>query len=430
MLLTNARLVRLFPAGIERADLRIEDGRVVGRRARLAARRAEPVEDLAGRLVLPGLVCAHTHMYSALARGMPGPKTAPRTFPEILGRVWWKLDQALDQEAIYYSALVGAIEAVRAGTTTIIDHHASPNAIPGSLDLIRQAFAAIGVRGVLAYEVTDRGGARRRDAGLVENDRFLGSARTDDRFRGLVGAHASFTLGDGALDACAELAGRHGTGVHIHVAETLDDVARTQARHGCGIIDRLEQRGLLTSRSVLAHGVHLTATDIARVGRAGSWLIHNPRSNMNNGVGHAAAHRFGRRAALGVNGFPADMLAEARVAHLRMRERLGPAGRFDVMGLLDGGQRLASQLFGVPFGSLAPGAVADLVVVDYDPPTPLDHSNVGPHLLNGLNPSMIERVMVGGRWVTRGREVIGIDVEEVYGRAARIAAALWTRMRV
>ncbi len=429
MLLKGGYLLRLHPSGLSRADLRIEGDRIVGRGARLKPKPGEDVEDCTGKLILPGLVCAHTHMYSALARGMPAPRRTPRTFPEILGRVWWKLDEALDQESIYYSALVGAIQAVRCGTTTLVDHHASPNAIPGSLDLIRDAFRAVGVRGVLCYEVTDRGGARRRDAGLAENDRFLSASRGDAQFRGLVGAHASFTLGDTALGGLADLVRVHRSGLHMHVAEAADDVARTARAHGCGILERLARFRLLNDRAVLVHGVHLTAKDLDRVKRSGAWLVHNPRSNMNNGVGHAAVHEWGPRAALGTDGWPADMWAEARFAHFRMRERLGPSGDFRVFSLINGGQQLVSTVFGRPIGTLEKGAAADIVVCGYLPPTPIDARNAEWHALFGLRTSMVERVMVGGRWVLRDGQIPGLDLAEVAKHARCEAAGIWARMR-
>jgi cytosine/adenosine deaminase-related metal-dependent hydrolase len=343
--------------------------------------------------------------------------------------VWWRLDQALTDEAIYYSAMVGAVEAVRAGTTTIVDHHASPNAIPGSLGIIREAFGVVGVRGVLCYEVTDRGGLHRRDAGLAENDRFLTATRTDPQFRGLVGAHASFTLRESSMAAVGALARYHRAGVHIHAAEALDDEQRTKRVHGCGILDRLERHGLLNDRAVLAHGVHLSARDIARVTSAGAWLVHNARSNMNNAVGHAPIERFGERAALGTDGWPADMLAELRFAHFREREHLGLRRAFPAAALLEGGQALASELFGVPFGPLSPGSAADLVVCDYVPPTPLTAASLPGHLIGAVQPSMFTGVMAAGRWVCRNGVPVNVDVEAVYGRARQLAAAMWRRMR-
>jgi putative selenium metabolism protein SsnA len=429
MLLKGGTLVRLHPPALARADLRIEGDTIIARAARLTPKPGEAVEDCRGRLVLPGFVCAHTHMYSALSRGMPGPGTAPASFPDMLARVWWKLDQALTEEAIYYSAMVGAVEAVKAGTTTIVDHHASPNAIPGSLDIIREAFGVVGVRGVLGYEVTDRGGMRRRDAGLAENDRFLTATRTDTQFRGLVGAHASFTLRETSLAALGDLARYHRAGVHIHVAEAKDDDARTRRAYRSGIVDRLDRHGLLNDRAVLAHGVHLTKRDLARVTLAGAWLVHNPRSNMNNAVGHAPIETFGERVALGTDGWPADMLAELRFAHFREREHLGLRRAYPTAAVLQGGQALASDVFGVPFGSLSPGSAADLVVCDYVSPTPLIAANVAGHLIAGVQAPAFTAVMAAGRWVCRNGAPVNIDVVAVYGRARQLAATLWRRMR-
>jgi len=429
MLLKGGTLVRLHPPALARADLRIEGDTIVARGARLAPRPGEAVEDCRGRFVLPGLVCAHTHMYSALARGMPGPAAPPASFPDMLRRVWWRLDQALTDEAVYYSAMVGAVEAVRAGTTTIVDHHASPNAIPGSLGIIREAFGVVGVRGVLCYEVTDRGGLRRRDAGLAENDRFLSATRADTQFRGLVGAHASFTLRDASLAALGDLARYHRAGLHLHVAEAIDDEARTRSLYGAGIVERLERHGLLDDRAVLAHGVHLSERDLARVTAAGAWLVHNPRSNMNNAVGHAPIERFGDRAALGTDGWPADMLAELRFAHFREREHLGRRRSHAAAALLQGGQSLASEIFGVPFGTLAAGSAADLIVCDYVPPTPMTAANLQGHLLAGIDPSMFTGVMAAGQWVCRNGVPVNVDVDAVYCRARQLAAALWRRMR-
>ena len=429
MLLKGGTLVHLHPPALARADLRIDGDAIVGRAARLTPKPGEAVEDCRGRLILPGFVCAHTHMYSALSRGMPGPAAPSASFPQMLARVWWRLDQALHDEAIYYSAMVGAVEAVRAGTTTLVDHHASPNAIPGSLDIIREAFGVVGVRGVLCYEVTDRGGLRRRDAGLAENDRFLTATRTDPQFRGLVGAHASFTLRESSMAAVGDLARYHRAGVHIHAAEARDDEQRTKRVHGCGLVDRLERHGLLNDRAVLAHGVHLSARDIARVTSAGAWLVHNARSNMNNAVGHAPIERFGERAALGTDGWPADMLAELRFAHFREREHLGLRRAFPAAALLEGGQALASEMFGVPLGSLSPGSAADLVVCDYVPPTPLTAANLPGHLIAAVQPSMFTGVMAAGRWVCRNGVPVNIDVDAVYGRARQLAATLWRRMR-
>ncbi|RME00055.1 MAG: chlorohydrolase, partial [Calditrichaeota bacterium] len=216
ILLKNATFTTLHPPRLQLGDVRIAGGKILQIGTDLNAEPREEVVDLHAKLLLPGFVCAHTHLYSSLARGMPPATSPPLNFLEILQKIWWRLDQALDEESIYYSALIGAIEAVQCGTTTLVDHHASPNCIDGSLDILQEALEKVGLRGVLCYEVTDRGGPEKRRAGLAENERFL-KKQNSELVRGLVGAHASFTLEDETLAACADLAARWNTGIHIHV---------------------------------------------------------------------------------------------------------------------------------------------------------------------------------------------------------------------
>ena len=247
----------------------------------------------------PGLVCAHHHLYSALARGMPAPPRTPSGFVEILEMVWWRLDRALDLESIRWSAMLGALEALERGCTAVIDHHESPEAIEGSLTVIADACAEVGVRVNCAYGITDRHGADGALRGLAENERFL-----SDGGRGMVGVHAAFTCTDGTLEAAAGLAADMGVGVHVHVAEGPGDA---------DAVDRL--RDLAADDWMLVHGVHLPDDH----GLAGT-MVHNPRSNMNNAVGYARPARFANPMALGSDGIGADMLDEFRLAYVRHRE--------------------------------------------------------------------------------------------------------------
>jgi len=248
--------------------------------------------------VTPGLVCAHHHLYSALARGMPPPPATPTTFLSVLEQIWWRLDTALDLEMLEWSAKLGALEALEAGCTAIIDHHESPNAIEGSLSVIADACAEVGVRVVASYGITDRHGVDGARRGLEENDRVLREGG-----RGMVGVHAAFTCSDDTLAASAELARRHGVGVHIHVAEGPDDA---------GAVARLVD--LATDEWLLIHGVHLPDDH----GLAGT-VVHNPRSNMNNSVGYARPVRFANPVALGTDGIGADMLSEFQLAFVAAR---------------------------------------------------------------------------------------------------------------
>lgn len=423
MLFRGALLATLDPVSIALGDLRVVDGRILERGERLAAAAGEEVAELSGRLVLPGLVNAHTHLYSALARGMPGPAAPPRTFVEVLERVWWRLDRALDEESVYLSALAGGIEAALSGTTLLVDHHSSPSFIRGSLDTIRRALEEVGLRSVLCYEVTDRNGADGRAAGVEENRDF--AARPSGLTSGLIGAHASFTLSEDALALLGRAVAETGRGLHIHVAEDLADVEDCRARYGESVPQRLMRHGLLP-RALLAHCVHLPPEEVAGAHVHGAWIAHNPRSNMNNHVGYAPTSAL-RRAALGTDGIDEDMLAEARAAFLKMRD----VGREDALPatleLLSGGHRYAAALAGLPFGKLDAGGPADLVVLDYQPPTPLDAGNLGGHLLFGMDRSHVESVMVAGRWVVRGRRLVNVDAEKARARAREAALGLWQR---
>ncbi|MCX6132854.1 MAG: putative aminohydrolase SsnA [Ignavibacteriales bacterium] len=428
LLLKNTRAVTLAPSSIEECDIRIDEGTIVERAARLKPKQEDEIVDLKGWIVMPGFVCSHTHLYSALSRGMPAPASPPRNFVEILKKVWWKLDEALDEEAIYYSALAGAIESVKFGTTTLIDHQASPNFISGSLDLIKHAMCQVGVRGVLCYETTDRGGKKRRDEGLAENERFLTENASNAHFRGTIGAHASFTLGDDSLARLGELAAMYDCGVHVHVAEDKADVVDSLKKHRTDIIDRLKKFGVLRKKSIVVHGVHLTKRQLAAVEKAGAWMVHNPRSNMNNAVGYAPLGWYGARAALGTDGFPADMFEESKIGYFRNAESDHRAEFSRLPVMVQNGQKLAGEFFNRPFGTLKKGSPADLVVLEYASPTPLTSRNLHGHFLFGMNSTMIQHVIVGGKWIVWNKQLVGIDEDAVMHKAAQVAKKLWSRM--
>jgi cytosine/adenosine deaminase-related metal-dependent hydrolase len=333
----------------------------------------------------PGLVCAHTHLYSALARGMPAPPRTPRNFSEILELVWWRLDRALDLEMLHWSARLGALEALEAGTTAIVDHHSSPRAIEGSLDVIAEACAEVGVRVVCCYEVTDRNGADGAKAGLAENERFLRAGG-----RGLVGAHACFTLSDETLEAVCGLAGDLGAGVHVHVAEDPVDAAA-----GARLAARAADNWLL------AHAVHLDRTLPGTV-------VHNPRSNLNNAVGYGRPARF-PKVALGTDGIGADMLEEFRLAYAMARADDVTASPETAWSWLETGYELV------------PEARADVVTWFYEPAEPW-------HLAytTGVYPRLVE---VDGEIVLDELGPTRVDAGEIRARAAEQALRLFARMQ-
>jgi putative selenium metabolism protein SsnA len=375
------------------------------------------------------MVCGHTHLYSTLARGMPPPERAPGNFREILELIWWRLDRALDEETIYWSALAGALDAARAGTTCLFDHHASPAHIKGSLKLVSDAIEKVGLRGVLCYEVTDRGDRRQRVEGLEENRDFLEQTKETARmFRGMVGAHASFTLSDESIRACAEIMREYDAGLHIHAAEDACDVEDARAQHGMGVVERLQRYKALNSRTILAHGIHLDDNEIGIARGAGAWFAHNPRSNMNNRVGHAPVDRFGKRVVIGTDGIGADMLEEARFGFFKGRDGGLEVGAGEWMRMLANGQRMVSDAFGMEFDALRPGSAADLIVIDYPSPTPITSENLAGHFLFGLHSATVESVMVGGRFIMRERR-FPIDERSIYAEARKASRKLWARLQ-
>lgn len=411
-------------------DLAVAAGRISQATPGNQAASRAPAErvDVSGCLVMPGNVCAHHHLYSALARGMPGPADLPRTFPEILERVWWRLDRALDLETVKLSALVGAVEAARAGTTSLVDHHASPEAIDSSLDAVADGLDEAGMRAVVCYEVSDRHGEPRGLAGVQENARFI---KTNRRalVRGMVGAHASFTIGRPTMESLVAVARDSATPIHIHLAEDECDERDSQERYGQRTAHRLADEGALEEGDLIAHGVHLDDSERARVRASGAWVAHNPRSNMNNGVGYAPVQDMGERVALGTDGIDGDMFAEARACYLKAREASGTTGPAFATERLATGADVAGALFGEPaLGTLEVGAPADLMVLEYSSPTPVDADNLAGHFIFGLTAAAVRDVMVAGRWVVRDHKHLLVDEEELAARCRVSAPVLWERM--
>ena len=335
----------------------------------------------------PGLVCAHHHLYSTLARGMPAPPEVPTTFQGILDQIWWRLDTALDIEMIRWSAMLGALEALESGTTGIVDHHESPNAIEGSLSVIAEACAEVGVRVRPCYGVTDRHGPDGARRGLDENRRFL-----SDGGAGMVGIHAAFTCEQGTLEEAAALAEELEVGVHVHVAEGPEDVKGPE---------RLD--GLTGDSWLLAHGVHLV-TDHGLRGT----VLHNPRSNLNNSVGYADPARFSNPIALGTDGMGANMIESFRLAYAMHRSVDVTATPETAWGWMETGW------------DLIPECRNDRVTWSYDP---MDPWHVA--FTSGIRPLRVE---VDGQVVFEDGLPTRVDAVEVRAKAREQAARLHARL--
>jgi putative selenium metabolism protein SsnA len=438
MLITNGVLVTLDSDQqmLTGQALYVADGRIaaIGPQAELAARYPDAERlDARGQLVMPGAICAHTHFYGAYARGMAIPGPAPKDFPEILARLWWPLDKALDKDAVRLSALVSLVDAVKHGTTALIDHHASPNAIDGSLDWIADAVDRAGLRAVLCYEVTDRDGLDKADSGIAENVRFMQASAAHPRIRGTFGLHASLTLGERTLRACADA--HPGGGFHVHVAEHEADEQDSLAKAGMHVIPRLHQFGLLGPRTIAAHCVHVTTDELDRLEATGTWISHQPRSNMNNAVGAMSFDAMmarEMRIVLGNDGFSNAMWQEWKAAyflHKVVSRDPRAANGADVFraGTANNAALLETFFAGERFGVLAEGARADLIFVDYQPFTPLTGGNLPWHVLFGFEPSMVTMTMVDGRVLMRDRELLTLDERAIMAEALAHAPAVWER---
>jgi putative selenium metabolism protein SsnA len=425
MILTNARILtfddaeRVLDSGsVEvRADGSI--GSVRGGRARGA-----DTVNAGGRLIMPALINCHSHLYSTLARGILLPGAPPADFRAILKKLWWRLDRALNIEDVYYSALIGLIDAAKNGVGTVIDHHSSPNACAGSLDAIERAYRKVGLRGATCYETGDRDGKAAAAAAIAENVRFLERRRRDDTVGGAFGLHAAFTLSDRTLRACAEANESLGGAFHIHLSEDRCDR---------GAVTRLNRLGILNQSTLAAHAIHVTAAERKALARSGVNVIHNPQSNCNNAVGTAALielFRDGVMVGLGSDGYSPRLWEEFKTAanlqKVRARDpRVGCAEAY--AAAFRNNRAIVRKIWGLEVGRIETGAKADLALFDYFPPTPVEPRNLLGHLLFGIANAPVDSLMVNGRWVLRDKQCVNVDERRVAEKASRRARALWER---
>ncbi|HTZ50574.1 MAG TPA: putative aminohydrolase SsnA [Spirochaetia bacterium] len=436
IVLRNATIVHLHPAEvIPGVEIVIEGSRIhsVGKSAGEALKPSRSI-DLAGRLVMPGLVCGHDHFYSGLSRGILARIAPTPDFVSTLQNLWWKLDRALTRETVSLSAQVCALEAVKAGCSAVIDHHASPSFIDGSLSVMKEGFEKAGLRGILCYETTDRNGRDGANRGVAENVRFARQAQEEKTARGeqhlveaMIGGHAPFTLSDEDLKALGDAVVSTGRGFHVHVAEDTFDSSFSHRVYGKDPLARLDGFGLLTDGSLIGHGLYLTAADRDLLNSRGACLAHNSRSNMNNSVGYNTALPHIKNVVLGTDGIGSDMLLEAKFAYFRHRDSGGPLGPGAFMRFLQSGNDLLRRCFGEQFGRVEKGYKADLVILDYDSPTPLVRENVAGHALFGMGSRDVNSVIVNGKIVMENR-TFPWDVRPVYAEAQAAARSLWQQM--
>jgi putative selenium metabolism protein SsnA len=417
--------------------LMIEDGRI----ARIApSHEFGDLEvdylDLSGRIILPGFINLHTHLYSTFARGLHTVKPAA-DFTGVLKNLWWKLDRALTLDASYYSAVAALLEAIRSGTTTIVDHHASPLAVRGSLAALHRALNDTGVRGCLCYEVSDRDGKDIAAEGIDENAAFLASCGSPggSMIAGLFGLHASFTLSDRTLNRAVTAAQGSHAGFHIHVAEAAADQDETLKQTGKRVVDRLGDAGVLGERTIAAYAVHVNDAEMDILASTGTVVAHNPQSNMNNAVGIVDVERLRSRGVavgLGTDAMTYDMRQELRAGlwAQRLKQSSPSAGWSALLAAQwEVNPMMAGRLFGLPVGTLAEGAAADLIALAYDPATPLTNDSLHGHLVFGIASAVVDTTIVGGKVLMYRRALeVELDEEEIMAKAREAASGVWSRM--
>ncbi len=435
MIIENVRLLHFHPGSVSApTDIAIEGARIKEVGPGLAAKYPGAERVSPGGYVSPGLVCSHNHFYSALARGLSVAIEPSKDFAQQLRNLWWRLDRALDEGIVRASGLAGAAEALRWGVTAVVDHHASPDFIDGSLDVLREGFDATGLRGILCYETTDRNGPGEGSAGVAENLRF--AKRVDaERASGkeiqveaAIGAHAPFTVSDATLGLLSGAVRSSKRGLHIHVAEDKYDAVDSRHRFGADICARLDKAGLLGPKTILGHGLYLSREEVDLVNERDAFLAHNAQSNMNNAVGYNHQLPLYRNAVLGTDGIGSDMLASANFAFFKHRDAGGPLWMDAFLRMLQDGNRLLERYFpGRKFGRVEAGFEADLAFWDYDPPTPLTDGNVAGHAAFGMNSAMVSSTMVAGKFAIRNR-IPAFDYAAAMASGREQTIRLWKRM--
>jgi len=393
-------------------------------------------KDVKGKVIMPGMINSHMHFYSTFARGMDlKTELPPQNFEEILEKLWWRLDETLNSEDIYYSTIYALVESIRSGTTTIFDHHASYGYIENSLDIISEAVVKSKLRTSLSYEISDRHGEQKAKQAIKENERFINRARklNSDFITPAIGLHASFTLSDKTLREVAELAESTNTPTHFHAAEGKVDEEDSKKRGYKNLADRFDKLNILREDSLAIHGVHLSESEYEILADNNVFLIHNPESNMGNAVGAINLRKALDKdltIGLGTDGYTTDMFESINVADLLQKHNnLDPnLGGEDINKIaFENNRKIAKQYFDKELGIIKKDVPADIIVVDYKSPTPITDENYFYHILFGFNGGLVDSTIVNGHVLMENQEVKVLDYEKTIKRCKRQAKDFWKR---
>lgn len=402
----------------------------------LAKYKEEDIIDVDGKVIMPGFINTHHHIYSAFARGMASSGKPNENFLEILENLWWKIDKKLSLEDLKYSAYTTYIDCIKKGVTTVFDHNASPFAVTGSLDSIADAAKDLGLRTCLCYEVSDRDGEKIAQEGIDENINFIKKYNTDEQnmIKGMFGLHASFTLSDETLRKCDEELKGLNAGYHVHVAEGIDDLEQCLEKYGKRVVERLRDMNILGDKTIAVHCIHVTDDELNILRDTNTMVVHNPESNMGNAVGcqpFLELHQKGITIGLGTDGYTSDMTESMKVAniiHKHVKQNPSVAWGEVPVSMFENNRKIAQKYFSGDLGILRAGALADVIVVDYNPLTPMNENNINSHILFGFTGKDVVTTIIDGKVIMQDRKLVGINEKEIFKISREVAKKLWDRM--
>lgn len=388
------------------------------------------------KVIMPGLINTHMHIYSSFARGMAVPGKPSENFMEILENLWWRLDKKLTLEDTKYSAYATYIDCIKNGVTTVFDHHASPFAIEGSLFTIKDVAKDLGIRTNLCYEVSDRDGLKTIDQGIQENVNFVKFAQNDesDMVKGMFGLHAAFTLSDETLEKCANEMANLDAGYHVHTAEGIDDVIINKEKYNKKVVQRLNDFNVLNDKTIAVHCIHIDSEEMELIKENKSFVVHNPESNMGNAVGCAPVVHLlnkGITVGLGTDGYTSDMFESLKVANIIHKHQLRDprVGWAEAPTMLfENNRKIASKHYKKDLGVLKEGAYADVIVVDYIPHTPLNENTENGHIIFGMTGRSVDTTIINGKVLMKDRILLNIDEESILAKSREMSNKLWDRI--
>ncbi|WP_461615573.1 putative aminohydrolase SsnA [Clostridium sp. Marseille-QA1073] len=391
--------------------------------------------DAKGKLIMPGFINTHMHYYSTFARGMANDSPPAKSFPDILKGLWWRLDKVLNLEDVYYSAMVPMVDQIKNGVTTVFDHHASAHAVKGSLFKIAEAAETMGIRSNLCYETSDRDGEKIAQEGIDENAEFIKycNGKKDDMIKGMFGLHASMTISEKTLEKCVDAAKSLNTGFHVHCGEGIEDLEDSKEKYGKGVIERWYDAGVLCDKTIAVHCIYVSDDEMEMIKEKNSIVVHNPESNMGNAVGVSPVlkmYKKGILLGLGTDGYTPDITESYKVANIIHKHAAKDStvawGEIPEM-LFENNRKITERFIDDKVGILKEGALADIIVVDYNPPTPINENNINSHILFGINGRHVDTTIINGKVLMEDRKLLHVDEERIMARSRELATEVWKR---